>query len=185
MNIKKYKLSIIDTTDPSIALKTLPISSPMFPNMSSRLRVNAYRHHDLLSRYKVYVSRMTTEMFQFVVITNPMLSSFMTYHRVCNKRNTTVATCEERISYSSGTPKFTPSFSGVRVTRSLVLCVCFVDRCLSFCTFSFGHCVVLFFFDLRILITPLLSSISFNSGLIQYYNHLCWDVATYEKYIHN
>jgi hypothetical protein len=33
-------------------------------------------------------------------------------------------------------------FSGVRVTRSLVLCVCFVDRCLSFCTFSFGHCIV-------------------------------------------
>ena len=27
-----------------------------------------------------------------------------------------------------------PVFSGVRVTRSLVLCVCFVDRCLSFCT---------------------------------------------------
>ena len=35
-----------------------------------------------------------------------------------------------------------PVFSGVRVTRSLVLNVCFVDRCLSFCTFSFGHCVV-------------------------------------------
>ena len=35
-----------------------------------------------------------------------------------------------------------PVFSGGRVTRSLVLCVCFVDRCLSFCTFSFGHCVV-------------------------------------------
>ena len=31
-----------------------------------------------------------------------------------------------------------PVFSGVRVTRSLVLYVCFVDRCLSFCTFSFG-----------------------------------------------
>ena len=28
-----------------------------------------------------------------------------------------------------------PVFSGVRVTRSLVLYVCFVDRCLSFCTF--------------------------------------------------
>jgi hypothetical protein len=28
-----------------------------------------------------------------------------------------------------------PVFSGVRVTWSLVLCVCFVDRCLSFCTF--------------------------------------------------
>ena len=35
-----------------------------------------------------------------------------------------------------------PVFSGVRVTLSLVLCVCFVDRCLSFCTFSFGLCVV-------------------------------------------
>ena len=35
-----------------------------------------------------------------------------------------------------------PVFRRVRVTRSLVLCVCFVDRCLSFYTFSFGHCVV-------------------------------------------
>jgi hypothetical protein len=35
-----------------------------------------------------------------------------------------------------------PDFIGVRVTRSLVLCVCFVDRCLPFCTFSFDHCVV-------------------------------------------
>ena len=35
-----------------------------------------------------------------------------------------------------------PVFSGVRVTRSLVLYVCFVDRYLSFCAFSFGHCVV-------------------------------------------
>jgi hypothetical protein len=33
-------------------------------------------------------------------------------------------------------------FAGVRVTRSLVLYVCFVDHCLSFCTFSFDHCVV-------------------------------------------
>ena len=35
-----------------------------------------------------------------------------------------------------------PVISGVRVTRSLVLCVCFVDRCLFFCSFSLGHCVV-------------------------------------------
>ena len=35
-----------------------------------------------------------------------------------------------------------PVFSGVRVTQSLVLFVCFVDRCLSICTFSFDHCVV-------------------------------------------
>jgi hypothetical protein len=35
-----------------------------------------------------------------------------------------------------------PVFSGVHVTRSLVLYICFPDRCLSFCAFSFGHCVV-------------------------------------------
>ena len=35
-----------------------------------------------------------------------------------------------------------PVFSGVPVTRSLFLYVCFVDRCLSFCTFSSDHCVV-------------------------------------------
>ena len=35
-----------------------------------------------------------------------------------------------------------PVFGGVRVTRSLFLYVYFVDRYLSFCTFSFGHCVV-------------------------------------------
>ena len=67
--------------------------------------------------------------------------------------------------------------SGVHVTKSLVLCICFVDCCLSFCPFllaivlsvllSFGHCVVCssvfwplccLFFDLRILITSLVSS---------------------------
>ena len=34
-----------------------------------------------------------------------------------------------------------PIFSGVRVTRSLVLCVCFVYSCLSFCPFSFDRYV--------------------------------------------
>jgi hypothetical protein len=38
--------------------------------------------------------------------------------------------------------EFNPDFYWVRVTRSLVLCVYFVDRFLSFCTFTFGHCVV-------------------------------------------
>ena len=35
-----------------------------------------------------------------------------------------------------------PLCSGVPVTLSLILYVCFVDRCLSFCAFSFGHCLV-------------------------------------------
>ena len=41
--------------------------------------------------------------------------------------------------YNNESPFRSPVFSGVRVTRSLVLCICFVDRCfVSFCTFSFG-----------------------------------------------
>ena len=35
-----------------------------------------------------------------------------------------------------------PGFSGVCVTRPLVLYVFFVNGCLSFCAFSFDHCVV-------------------------------------------
>ena len=31
--------------------------------------------------------------------------------------------------------------SVVHVSRSLVLCECFVDQCLPFCTFYFGNCV--------------------------------------------
>ena len=51
-----------------------------------------------------------------------------------------LATSEAGTAYLSRAPEF--HLSGVRVTLSLVLCVCFVDRCLSFCTFSFGHCAV-------------------------------------------
>jgi hypothetical protein len=58
-----------------------------------------------------------------------------------------------------------PVFSGVRVTRSLVLCVCFVDRCLYF---FFCPLCCLFFFDIRILIIPLLSS---NSSYIAFLRH--------------
>ena len=85
-------------------------------------------------------------------------------------------------AYPSEVPDFTPGFYWGRVARSLVLCVCFVDRCLSFCTFSFGHCVVcsftiyefwLPFWYLQTLLTRLLMNIGtkvllntrFRSGL--------------------
>jgi hypothetical protein len=69
----------------------------------------------------------------------------------------TDATSGTGTAYPSGAPEFTPVFSGFRVTRSLALCVCFVDRCLSF---FFWPLCCLFFFDLRILITPLVYSSS-------------------------
>ena len=53
--------------------------------------------------------------------------------------------------------------SAVRVTRSIVLYACFVDLCLSFVIFLLPLCC-LSFFDLRILITPL---VSLNSSQCQ------------------
>ena len=47
-----------------------------------------------------------------------------------------------------------PLFSGVRVAQSLVFCVVFCGPLVSFCSFSFGHCVVCSSI-LRPLITPL------------------------------
>ena len=66
------------------------------------------------------MSQMTTDIFHFCF-------SFMTYHRVCNYINTTGSTSEAGIAYPSGASEFTSICSGVRVTRSVVLCVCFVD----------------------------------------------------------
>ena len=53
-----------------------------------------------------------------------------------------------------------PVFSGVRVTRSLVLCVMFCRSLFVFFSFFFLPLCCLSFFDLRNLITPLVSSIS-------------------------
>jgi len=63
----------------------------------------------------------------------PVLSSFMTFH---------VPLVQQELPILPEHLSSPPIFSEVHVTRSLVLCVCFVDRCLSFCTFPFGHCVV-------------------------------------------
>ena len=60
-----------------------------------------------------------------------------------NKYTKKFATSGAGTAYPPRAPEFTPGFySRVHVTRSLVLCVWFVDSCLSFCIFSFDHCVV-------------------------------------------
>ena len=79
---------------------------------------------------------------------NTVLSSFMTYHRVCNKSNTTHVNNGTGPFYPSGAPKFIPVFNGVRVAQS-----CFVDHCMFFFFWSL-YCLSL---DLRLLITPLVS----------------------------
>jgi hypothetical protein len=70
---------------------------------------------------------------------NLFLSSFMTYHWVCNKSNMTSATCGVGTAYPSRAPEFSLVFSGVRVAWSLVFCVMFIDGCSSF---FFDPCIV-------------------------------------------
>jgi hypothetical protein len=57
----------------------------------------------------------------------------MTNHRVYNKSNATGVTCGAGTVYPSREPEFTPGFSEVRVTRSLVSFLCSVLYIL------FGH----------------------------------------------
>ena len=71
----------------------------------------------------------------------PVLSSFTTYYPVFVTRLTRrVPLVEQELPTLPEHMSSSQVFSGDRVTRSLVLYVCFVDRCLSF--YSFGHCVV-------------------------------------------
>jgi hypothetical protein len=53
---------------------------------------------------------------------------------------------------------FTPVISEVRVIRSLVLCVMFCRSLFVLLYFFIWPLCCLFFFDIRILITPLVSS---------------------------
>jgi hypothetical protein len=61
-----------------------------------------------------------------------------------------------------------PGFSGVRVTRSFVWCVCFVDRWLSFCTFLLAIvlAVLLRYTDSDYL--PFVSSNCISIEILQY-----------------
>ena len=96
------------------------------------------------------MSQVTTNMFRLICHNhNLALSSFMTYHRVCNKSNTTGATSEGGTAYHYRAPKFTPPpiFSGARVARSLVFCVMFCKSLFIYLSFFFWSLYCLSFFD--------------------------------------
>ena len=74
--------------------------------------------------------------------------------------NTTGTTIGTGTVFSSGTHEFTPVFSRIHVTRSLVLCAMFCRSLFVLLSFVFWPLCCLFFFDWRILVTLLVSSIS-------------------------
>jgi hypothetical protein len=113
----------------------------IFVKLKSSLRKCYRRHHDLVDSNGLFVLQWP----QICFICRkyfPVLSAITIYYRVCNYINTTSATSGSWSTDPSGAPEFTPVFSGISVTWPFVLYVCFVGRCFSYCTFSFGHCVV-------------------------------------------
>jgi hypothetical protein len=62
----------------------------------------------------------------------PVLSSFMIITGFVTRLTRRVPLLEQKLLTLPEHLNSLPVFSGVRVTRSLVLCVCFVIRCLSF-----------------------------------------------------
>jgi len=99
------------------------------------------RHHYLVNRHIISVSQGS-----------------MTYHRFSNKRNSTGTTRGKGIAYPSGVPEFAPGFIGIHLAQSLVFYVAFYREMFVFLSFLFQPLYCLSFFDLRILITPLVSS---------------------------
>jgi hypothetical protein len=84
------------------------------------------------------------------------------------------ATSGAGIGYPSGAPVFTPGFSGVRVTSCFICMFCRSLFVLLF--FFFWPLCCLFFLDIRILITPL---VSLYSLLYNYLFGSTWDQPGY------
>ncbi len=79
--------------------------------------------------------QLVTDVFDAIF---PVLFSFLTYQRLVTRLTQRVPLVEQELL---PLPEHLIS-SPVVVPPYLVLCVFFAVPCLSFCTFSFGHCVV-------------------------------------------
>ena len=89
----------------------------------------------------------------------PVLFLFMTYHRVCNKSNTTGVTSGAGTAYPSGAPEFIPFlWEFVLLNFKCLRSVLNYYRSLSFILFFFFWPLCCMSFGLRLLITPLASS---------------------------
>jgi hypothetical protein len=125
-----------------------------------------------LTIWKVYSKYWPTTR-QFLPMSHKNNLKFL--HKVQDHREKTkfdsrrVSLVEQELLTLPEYPSSPSVFSGVRVTRSLVLCVMF---CRSFVFFFWPLCC-LFFFDIPILITSLVSSNSswplFRSGVMPVY----------------
>ena len=93
-------------------------------------------YQDFLDRGLLLTRKLLNQGFLSVKLKSSLITEFVT------RMTRRVSLVEQELFTLPEHLRSPPVFSGVRVTRSLVVYACVVDRCLSFCTFSFGHCVV-------------------------------------------
>jgi hypothetical protein len=104
-----------------------------------RFRLALMKHPGFMWYEPVYLSYKLIRICSSCRNHNPVLSSFCFYHRVCQMCNTT----------GSHMWSSFPVFSGVPVSRSLVLCVMFCRSLLVLLSFFFWPSCCLSFFYLR------------------------------------
>ena len=108
--------------------------------LKSSLRTCCGRHHDLVDRYGISVSQMTTDMFHLSqTLPGPFLIHDL-YYRVCNQINTMGATSGAGTTYPSGAHAFTPGLQGGSC-YSIFSFICMFCRslfvlCVVFCSSS-------------------------------------------------
>ena len=112
--------------------RKLPNQGFLLDKLKSSLRKFYGRHHDLVDRYGISVSQMTTDMFHLSwTLTYRFFPHSWLITGFVTRLKRRVSSVEQELLTLPERHEFTP----VRVTRSLVLSVCFVDRCLSFILF--------------------------------------------------
>jgi len=110
--------------------------------LKSSLRKFYGRHHDLVDRlWNIYVTN-DHGYVPLVLSTSRSYPHSWLITGIVTRLTRRVPLVEQELLTLPENLSSPPVFSEVHVTRSLVLYVCFVDRCLSFCPFSFGHFVV-------------------------------------------
>ena len=93
--------------------RKLLIQGFLVAKLKSSLGKFSVCHLDLVNRYGVSLSQLTTDMFCSV------LSSFVTCHRVCNKSTRRVSLVERELLNHPKHSSSTTGFSGVNVAQSL------------------------------------------------------------------
>jgi hypothetical protein len=112
--------------------------------LSSKLCMDQCGVHQKLCQNKTYIDSFISEMTYVPLVVNTfrsVLHSWIITGFVTRLTRRVPLVVQELLILPQHLSS-PPVCSGVRVTRSLVLCVFFVDRYLYFCTVSFGHCVV-------------------------------------------